>query len=119
MVDGSLFICEDVNTVFFQSWKNGMQTIFDQLPGMSVPNDANLIINPGSIAVAQRLNDVEGAESHNFYAHDISCTMHTCSLQDLGLDAQWWDRDVNFADKIQRGHCHRQDTGPARFSRDV
>ena len=105
MVYGRTFTCDDINTVFFQSCKNGVQTIFDRLPGMSIPNDANFNINP---AVAQELNDVKGAVSHNSYAHDISCTMHTCSFQDLGLDTQRWDRDVNLADKIQRGHCHRQ-----------
>ncbi|KAK0507147.1 hypothetical protein JMJ35_010185 [Cladonia borealis] len=72
MADGSLSTCDDMNTVFFQYCKNGMQTIFDQLPGMSIPNDANFDISPGFIAVAQRLNNVK--------------------------DIQWWHRDVNLVD---------------------
>ena len=79
MADGSLFTCDDMNTVFFQYCKNGMQTIFDQLLGMSIPNDAKFKINPGFIAVAQRLNNVKGAVSHDFSALDTSCIMYTCS----------------------------------------
>lgn len=77
MVDGSSFTCDDMNTVFFQYCKNGMQTIFNQMPGMSIFNDANININPGFIAVAQRLNYVKGAVSHDTNPLDISCSMHS------------------------------------------